>query len=48
MHECGFKNYPDDFKLGNVKAVKFKDKFYKFDYEKEPSIVSWMFDSLNS
>ena len=47
MREWGLKNYPDEFKLGHVKAVKFKGKYYKFDYEREPSIVSWMFDSLS-
>ena len=47
MIEWGAQNYPEEFRLGNVKAVKFKGKYYKFDFEQDPSIVNWMFDSFS-
>ena len=46
MLEWGQQNYPDQFKLGNVKAVKFKGKYYKFDFEQDPDIVDWLLNPL--
>ena len=30
-----------------MKAVRFKGKYYKCDFEQDPNIVSWMFNSLS-
>ena len=45
--EWGQQNYPDQFRLGNVKAVKFKGAYYKFDFERDPDIIDWLFTPLS-